>query len=187
VTVPLVPPDLPLSDGVVTLRGVADGDLEAVRRVFRDPEWVRWFGPGHSAQEHIARVQRDWRDGTEIWFAICDAGGDEYLGEVAVRPEAYSRAIVEYWLVAEGRGGGRATRAVRVASVWALGPGGIARLQLWTEPENLASQAVAARSGYRREGVLRKYDEIGGRRVDSVMFSLLPEDLTAPAPQPAAD
>ena len=104
-----------------------------------------------------------------------------------MRPEAYSRAIVEYWLVAEGRGGGRATRAVRLASVWALGEGGIARLQLWTEPENLASQAVAARSGYRREGVLRKYDEIGGRRVDSVMFSLLPEDLTSVAPQRAAD
>jgi ribosomal-protein-alanine N-acetyltransferase len=187
VSVPLVPPDLPLSDGVVTLRGVADGDLAAVRRVFGDPSWIRWFGPGHSAEEHIERVQRQWRDGTEIWFAICDAGGDDYLGEVAVRPEAYSRAIVEYWLVAEGRGGGRATRAVCLASAWALGPGGIARLQLWAEPENLASQGVAERSGYRREGVLRKYDEIGGRRVDSVMFSLLPEDPPEAAPQPAAD
>jgi ribosomal-protein-alanine N-acetyltransferase len=187
VTGPLVPPDLPLSDGVVTLRRVTDRDLEAVRRVFGDPAWMRWFGPGHSAEEHIARVQRDWHDGTEIWFAICAAGGGEYLGEVAVRPEAYSRAIVEYWLLPEARGGGRVTRAVRLASAWALGLGGIARLQLWAEPENLASQAVAARSGYRREGVLRKYDEIGGRRVDSVMFSLLPEDLTVAAPQPAAD
>jgi ribosomal-protein-alanine N-acetyltransferase len=186
VTVPLVPPDLPLNDGVVALRGVADRDLEAVGRVFGDPAWIRWFGPGHSADEHIARVQKDWGEGSEIWFAICDAGGDEYLGEVAVRPEAYSRAIVEYWLVAEGRGGGRATRAVRLASAWALGPGGIARLQLWTEPENLASQRVAERSGYRREGVLRKYDEIGGRRVDSVMYSLLPEDLPA-LPQRSAD
>jgi ribosomal-protein-alanine N-acetyltransferase len=187
VTVPLVPPDLPLSDGVVTLRAVTDGDLETVRRVFGDPEWIRWFGPGHSAQEHVERVQRHWRDGTEIWFAICDVGGGAYLGEVAIRPEAYSRAIVEYWLVAEGRGGGRATRAVRLASGWALGEGGIARIQLWAEPENLASQRVAARSGYQREGILRKYDEIGGRRVDSVMFSLLPEDLTDPAPQRAAD
>lgn len=186
-TVPLVPPAVPLSDGVIMLRAVADRDLEAVRRVFGDPSWVCWFGPGHNAEEHIERVQRDWRDGSEAWFAICDAGDDEYLGEVAVRPEAYSRAIVEYWLVAEGRGAGRAARAVRLASAWALTEGGIARLQLWTEPENAASQRVAARSGYRREGVLRKYDEIGGRRVDSVMFSLLPEDLPEAATQPAAD
>lgn len=186
-TVPLVPPDLPLSDGAVSLRPVADRDLEAIRRVFGDPSWIRWFGPGHSAEEHIERVQRHWHEGTEAWFAICDAGGDEYLGEVAVRPEDYSRAIVEYWLLPEARGGGRVTRAVRLASAWALGHGGIARLQLWAEPENLASQGVAARSGYRREGILRKYDEIGGRRVDSVMFSLLPEDLADAAPQPAAD
>jgi ribosomal-protein-alanine N-acetyltransferase len=186
-TAPLVPPDLPLSDGVITLRAVADRDLDAVRRVFGDPSWIRWFGSGHSAEEHIERVQRDWRDGTEVWFAICDAGGDEYRGEVAVRRDEESRAIVEYWLVADGRGGGRATRAVRLSSAWALGQGGVARLQLWTEPENLASQGVAARSGYRREGVLRNYDEIGGRRVDSVMFSLLPDDLPEAAPQPAAD
>ena len=91
--VPLVPPDLPLSDGVITLRAVADRDLEAVGRVFGDPSWMRWFGPGQSAVEHVERVERHWRDGTEAWFAICDVGGDEYLGEVAVRPEAYSRAI----------------------------------------------------------------------------------------------
>jgi [ribosomal protein S5]-alanine N-acetyltransferase len=172
---------------VITLRAVADRDLEAVGRAFRDPEWVRWFGPGHSAEEHIERVQRDRHTGGEAWFAICDAGRDEYLGEVAVRPEAYSRAIVEYWLLPEARGGGRVTRAVRLASAWALGAGGIARLQLWAEPENLASQAVAERSGYQREGVLRKYDEIGGRRVDSVLFSLLPEDLPVTAPQSSAD
>jgi [ribosomal protein S5]-alanine N-acetyltransferase len=187
VTVPIVPPERPLSDGVITLRAVTDGDLDAVERVFQDPRWVRWFGPGHSAGEHVARVQRDWRESTEVWFAICDAGGDEYRGEIAIRPEAYSRAIVEYWLAPEGRGGGRATRALRLASSWALREGGIARLQLWTEPENLASQGVADRGGYQREGILRKYDEIGGRRVDSVLFSLLPEDLDAGSAQGSAD
>jgi RimJ/RimL family protein N-acetyltransferase len=58
----------------------------------------------------------------------------------------------------------------------------VARLQLWTEPENLASQAVAERSGYERAGVLRRFDEIAGRRVDSVICSLVPEDLAAQGP-----
>jgi [ribosomal protein S5]-alanine N-acetyltransferase len=187
VTVPLVPPERALSDGAVTLRAVGDRDLEAVRRVFQDPRWMRWFGPGHSADDHVARVQRDWQEGAEAWFAICDAGSDEYRGEIAIRPEAYSRAIVEYWLVPEGRGGGRATRALRLVSSWALREGGVARLQLWAEPENLASQGVAERGGYQREGILRKYDEIGGRRVDSVLYSLLPEDLDAPAAQGSVD
>ena len=76
---------------------------------------------------------------------------------------------------------------MRLASAWALGPGGVARLQLWTEPENRASQGVAERSGYRREGVLRKYDEIGGRRVDSVNASRSCRRTCPRMPQRSAD
>ncbi|HEY7257698.1 MAG TPA: GNAT family protein [Gaiellales bacterium] len=175
-------PDLSVSDGVVTLRPVASQDLAAVRRVFADPEWCRWFGSGHSAEEHLARARADWCDGAAAWFAICDVDSDDYLGEVAVRVDQRGRANVEYWLIPEGRGRGRATRAVRLVSIWAFRQLTVARLQLWTEPANTASQAVAERSGYQLEGVLRRFDEIAGRRVDSVMFSLLPEDLAAQPP-----
>jgi hypothetical protein len=52
-----------------------------------------------------------------------------------------------------------------------------ARLQLWTTPENTASQRVAERASFRREGVLRSYAEVEGRRFDAAFFSLLPSDL----------
>jgi [ribosomal protein S5]-alanine N-acetyltransferase len=174
-------PSMSVSDGVITLRPIADRDLDAIRRVFADPEWCRWFGPGHSAEDHIQRAGRDARDGSAAWFAICDAGRDDYLGEVGVRREELGRATVEYWLLPEGRRDGRATRAVRLVSIWAFNTMHVGRIQLWTEPENAASQAVAERSGYTREGVLREFDEIAGRRVDSVMFSLLPSDLAREA------
>jgi RimJ/RimL family protein N-acetyltransferase len=51
------------------------------------------------------------------------------------------------------------------------------RLQLFAETDNVASQHVAERAGYRREGLLRSYSEIGGRRCDSVVYSLLPPDI----------
>jgi ribosomal-protein-alanine N-acetyltransferase len=44
-------------------------------------------------------------------------------------------------------------------------------------PENEASQRLAARAGFTREGVLRRYRRRRGRREDLVMFSLLAEDL----------
>jgi RimJ/RimL family protein N-acetyltransferase len=171
-----------VSDGIITLRPVASQDLAAVRRAFADPVWSRWFGSGHSAEEHLTRAGADWRDGTAAWFAICDVGCDDYLGEVAVRLDQLGRANVEYWLLPEGRGRGRATRAVRLASTWAFRRLNVVRLQVWTEPANTASQAVAERSGYQREGVLRDFDEIAGRRVDSVIFSLLPADLASERP-----
>jgi ribosomal-protein-alanine N-acetyltransferase len=87
------------------------------------------------------------------------------------------RGSVGYWLLPEARGKGLARRAVTLVSRWALGDLAVARLALLTEPSNRQSQHVAERSGFHREGVLRSFTEIGGRRVDNVVSSLLPSDL----------
>jgi RimJ/RimL family protein N-acetyltransferase len=51
----------------------------------------------------------------------------------------------------------------------------------------MASQRVAERSGFRREGVLRSYHVVDGRREDAVFLSLLPADLDEfPARAPAS-
>lgn len=55
---------------------------------------------------------------------------------------------------------------------------GVGRLSLITDPENLASQRVAERAGFRREGLLRAWHPTRSGRRDSVMFSLIPDDLT---------
>ena len=44
-------------------------------------------------------------------------------------------------------------------------------------PANEASQRVAERGGFTREGLMRRYRTRHGVREDLVMFSLLPEDL----------
>ena len=52
------------------------------------------------------------------------------------------------------------------------------RLELITDPDNQASQCVAEKVGFQREGVLRSHLlHPDGRRRDSVMFSLLPGEL----------
>jgi RimJ/RimL family protein N-acetyltransferase len=61
-------------------------------------------------------------------------------------------------------------------SEWAFEALELARLQLITEPENLASQRVAEKAGFQREGLLPAYAELKGRRPDFHMYSLLPED-----------
>ena len=82
-----------------------------------------------------------------------------------------------YWLLPEARGKGFATRSVQLVSRWALGELGMTRLSLSIEPSNDRSQRVAERSGFVREGVLRSYEDIGGRRVDCTVFSLVRADL----------
>jgi RimJ/RimL family protein N-acetyltransferase len=81
-------------------------------------------------------------------------------------------------MAATARGRGVCTRALRLLSRHALDDLGLQRLQLVADPDNVASQRVAEKAGFRREGVLRAHlRHPDGRIRDSVMFSLLPGDL----------
>jgi [ribosomal protein S5]-alanine N-acetyltransferase len=62
-------------------------------------------------------------------------------------------------------------------SVWALTALGLERLELLANPRNEASQRLAERAGFTREGTLRRYRRRHGVREDLVMFSMLADDL----------
>jgi RimJ/RimL family protein N-acetyltransferase len=169
-------PDL-LSDGAVELRVIDTGDLDMIEQAARDPDIRRrWPRELSEPSEYLARYENASREGRGAALAICDVRG-ECFGLVTVELRDSGRAEIGYWLLPEGRGQGRATRALRLVSGWALGQLGIARLELSTSPDNVASQRVAERSGFQREGVLRSYREISDRREDAVFFSLLRDDV----------
>jgi RimJ/RimL family protein N-acetyltransferase len=176
--VPLVAPDAPLTDGVVELRPIDETDLGTIERAALDEELAPRFGLAtRSASDYLAGYRAALAAGTAAAFGIRDADRAESVGQVIVEVRGAGRADLGYWLLAEARGRGLATRGVRLVSRWALEQPGVARLQLWTDPENRASQRVAERCGFQREGVLRAYGQVEGRRVDAVMYSLLPGDL----------
>jgi RimJ/RimL family protein N-acetyltransferase len=91
------------------------------------------------------------------------------------------RAGLGYRLVPHARGRGVVTHAVRHIARWAFDDVGVPRLELTCGPDNRASQRVAERCGFTREGVLRSYMPFKGGRRDTVVFSLLPGELRWPA------
>jgi ribosomal-protein-alanine N-acetyltransferase len=64
-------------------------------------------------------------------------------------------------------------RAVRLLCDWAMTDLGLARLEIYVEPSNVASRAVAARLGGQFEGVLRSKALIQGTRRDMALYALL--------------
>jgi RimJ/RimL family protein N-acetyltransferase len=83
-----------------------------------------------------------------------------------------------YWIAASERGQGVCSRALRLLSRHALDDLEVQRVDLITDPDNLASQRVAEKVGFQREGVLRAHlRHPDGRIRDSVMFSLLPGEV----------
>lgn len=175
----LVPPDPPLSDGVVLLRPLDERDLSAIGRAVNDPEIRRWFDlRTRTPDDYLATKRGRWTDGTGASFAVCDVTRpDTCLGHVFIERDDDGRGSVGYWLLPAGRGAGRATRALRLIATWALPEMGLARLELHTDPDNVASQRVAERAGFTREGVLRAFkSRADGTRADAVVYSLLLQD-----------
>ena len=171
-----------LSDGAVTLRPWRESDAPALVGLCRDAEIVRYTRVPANYTEAMARrwMQDKYvtgASGEEAHFAVVAAPDGELLGSLGLHLESEGRARVGYFLGAAARGRGIATRAVRLVSRWAFDELGVARLELVTDPENQASQRVAERTGFTREGVLRSFMERKDGRRDAVMFSLLQGDL----------
>lgn len=176
----LVPPDPPLSGGGITLRPMDERDLPTIERAASDAEILKWIDlhtrrPG----DYLAAKREAWAQGTGASFAICDATRpDTCLGHVFIERDVDGRGSIGYWLLEDSRRKGHATRAVRLIASWALPEMRLGRLQLHTDPENVASQRVAERAGFTREGILRAYNgRRDGTRADAVVYSLLPRDV----------
>ncbi len=111
--------------------------------------------------------------GDELGFALVEPGQEERpLGGASLydHEPAQARARIGYWLAAEGRGRGLATHAVRLLSDWAFADLGLARLEITCAPGNVASQRVAERCGFVREGLLRSHMRFKGGRRDTLVY-----------------
>jgi RimJ/RimL family protein N-acetyltransferase len=164
----------------VTLRPWREDDAPAVAEICQDPEIPRWTNVPSPYTEQDARAFiRETLAGerAEMARAVVDAQSDELLGAVGLRLPAEGVGEVGYWLAARARGRGAATRAVKLMCRWAFDEFSLARIQLHTLPGNAASERVAERAGFTREGVLRSFAVMKGRRTDITMYSLLPEEL----------
>jgi len=175
-------PDPPLAEGGVVLRRMEDDDIGWITVACGDRELSRYVpaipypyseADARAFAEHAAR---GWMEGGQAVFVIAQAPGRQGLGMISLHLFATDPGLAEvgYWLRREARGHGAATTAVRLVAGWAFGELGIRRLNLQTAPENLASQRVAERAGFTREGLLRAWLPTANGRRDSVMFSLLP-------------
>jgi RimJ/RimL family protein N-acetyltransferase len=127
-------------------------DTDAIVAACSDEEIVRYIPlmpvpyARADAEWWIDRAEDVWRDGSACPFVIADAGSGALLGAIEIRPR---RGDIGYWIAAEERGRGVATGALGLICEWHT------ERPLWlvTHPENLASQRVAEKAGFRRVGL----------------------------------
>ena len=158
--------------------------MTAIAHACADPETARFIPliPTPYTEDHArayVAFTRELGDRDRRPFAIADAETDELLGAIDVRLGEIGS--IGYWVVPWARGRGVATTALSLLARWALEAGGVRRLELVTHPDNVASQRVAEKAGFTREGSRPHDPPFRDGTRESVLFA---RSRTEPVRQP---
>ena len=192
-----------LSDGTVTLRPWSRADARFMAEASTDPAIRRYNGihdrqgrpaPPLSVREAetvIDQFALNWRafarTGTPsgVAFAIADGRSGDVVGCCGVDDwTGEDVAQFGYWIAAEARGRGYATRATILLTRWLFGLRA-ARVFLTIVAGNDDSVAVARRAGFVYEGTMRSHGVWQGQRCDVMWFAALPLEWTMRGPDEA--
>lgn len=184
---PPIPLPVPhLADDRVLVREPREEDVAWIARESRDPLVPRFTTvPPDNSEDHVRAfflAQGPLRErGEQVHLVAVERATGERIGPVGLHHVewAHRRAEIGFWTAAGMRGRGLTTDAARLVCAWALGPLGLARVELRADVGNVASQRVAERLGFTREGVLRSAREGLDGRCDVVVHGLLPGELTS--------
>jgi RimJ/RimL family protein N-acetyltransferase len=166
----------------VRLVPLGEEHLDAVGALLDDAEVLRFTRIPEPPPPDFARTWLDVyeegrRDGTREAFAAVDDSGS-FLG-LALAPDIDrdSRELeLGYIVAAAARGRGVATQMLALLTRWAFDEVGALRIHLIIDVANPASERVAERCGYVREGVMRSIQLKGEVRVDAGLWSRLASD-----------
>jgi RimJ/RimL family protein N-acetyltransferase len=177
----LHPPAQPLRDATIVVRLPCQRDVEALVRYGGDPDvketiWVPIPTPCSRAQaaERIDEFNRGWQTQSQFGPAliVAGAGTDEMIGIVFLRLRDGESVELSYGVAAAHRNRGVATAAVSLVARWCLDELKAARVELRIGQSNLASQHVAAKAGFTREGIVRSQLAATGDSYDDFLFTL---------------
>ncbi len=162
----------------LVLRPYRPEDVDPIFRACQDPAIQQWIGAipvpytRTDAAEYVRVVSpRGRAQATDLGCAV-EADG-QLVGSCGlhhVQDAARLGPEIGYWTAPWARGRGHAAEAARGLTDWALAHGAV-RIHLYADVANTASQRVAERAGFTREGVVRRcLGQRDGSWTDAVLF-----------------
>ena len=161
------------------LKEAVDASLDHLR------PWMPWarYEPQPLDQKiELLRMFRGQFD-TDVNYTYGIFAPDEsrLLGGSGLHPRGGPGSLeVGYWIRADETGQGIATEVTAVLTRAGVEHGGLERVDVQVDPENERSLSIPRKLGFTEEGTLRRRldpKEDGGARRDSVLFSMLAEEL----------
>jgi RimJ/RimL family protein N-acetyltransferase len=166
------------------LREYGTGDDELVRGLLgcRSPEALppgAPSDPGEVTGWLADGARRPRREGTGLHLMMLDRADGQIVGSISLFHADWEVRSAElgYGVRADKRGKGYASEALGAVARWALTEGALQRAWLTANTDNVASVRVAEKSGFRREGTLRRAALEDDGLHDQALFSLLDDEL----------
>ena len=155
---------------IVTLRPVAEDDLPALLAVLEEPEVARWW-----RRDEWERVDED----DAVTFAIVVDGA--VAGCIQFSEETdpdYFSAAVDIFVASAAQGRGVGPDAMRALIVWLIDARGHHRLTVDPAADNARAIHVYEGLGFRRVGVLRRYERVeDGVWRDGLLMELVADEF----------
>jgi ribosomal-protein-serine acetyltransferase len=168
--------------------------LEAVRASL--PELAQWLPWAHlrygrsDAQSYIRESMRSWKEGKAYDLAIRGLEDPRrHLGNISVWfiSRSFKTGEIGYWIRSDETGKGIGTEATRKALDIAFNELHLHRAILRIAIGNRASERVAEKLGFVREGVLREEIKVRGEWLDHSVWGMLEHERHHTGTRPGAE
>jgi ribosomal-protein-serine acetyltransferase len=151
------------------------------------PDLIRWLPWAHEGHDRFdtrrylrnARIARAQRSALEFVLELRETS--TLVGASSLHRIEWGRRCcgLGYWIRRSAQGKGYATEAAGALAEHAIRELGLHRVEIHVALDNPASQRVAEKLGFQREGIAREVEFVNGRWVDHVQYSLLRHEITS--------
>lgn len=163
-----------LKKGKVSLRYHKLSDAERFFEILKNPNFIHFkVCPKTVAKErdYIKKLIKQRKKNITHDFAIIYNG--KIVGGCGIKIDTHRKVIGElgYFIDETYWGKGIATAAVKLLEKYGFEKLKLKRIEVVMKPENRASEKVAIKAGYKKEGLMRKAVEVEGKYYDACLYA----------------
>ncbi|MEF2094719.1 GNAT family protein [Bacillus sp. CFBP9009] len=166
------------------LREVTIEDANDMFKYLSDTDVVKPMGLDpcqtvNDVWDEIKWYESIFEEGSGIRWGITLKNSGKVIGSCGFlnMVSKHHRAEIGYELTKDQWGKGIASEALEAVVMYGYRHFHLERIEALIEPDNLPSQKLVEKQGFRREGLLRHYEYTCGKFDDLYMYSLIKEDL----------
>lgn len=166
------------------LRAIQERDVNEVFLLRSDKELMKYIprpiaNDIDDAIEHIKMVSSIIAKNEGLNWAITELNSNLMIGIIGfyrLRPENF-RGEIGYMILREYQNKGYISEAIAKTLDYAFNNIGFNSIEAVIDPENIASERVLIKNGFRKEGHFRENEFWNGKFLDSVVYSILKKDF----------